>query len=208
MKIALTALALPLAWLSPALAGAQELGSKGEGVLSADRLMGISSHRISGQLGNNRYSNDWTSISFGWRTPPDSSPFDIPRLAFDYLVIDHLSIGGALGYVSHDGDANDGSAFLLAPRIGYAYAFGRVVGIWPRGGFTYHSTSIDGVYDERGFALTLECPFTFSPAQHFALHVGPTLDVDLFGDRDPSPITQGDRKYRTFGVNAGLLGWF
>jgi len=208
MKKALTALALCLGLSSPALASAQELGEKGEGVLSADRLMGISANRISGEQGNNHYSNDWTSISFGWRTSPDLSPFDVPRLAFDYMVIEHLSIGGALGYVSHDGDAADSSSFIVAPRIGYAYAFGRVVGIWPRGGFTYHTTSFDNGFDEKGFALTLECPFTFSPAPHFAISIGPTFDVDLFGDRDRAPINKGDRIYRTFGLNVGLLGWF
>jgi len=208
MKQALTALVTTLGLLFPALAGAQELGSKGEGVLSVDRLMGISGNHITGELGPNTYRNDRTSFSFGWRTSPDNSPFDIPRLAFDYMVINHLSIGGAVGYVSHDGDGNDQSSFLIAPRIGYAYAFGRVVGIWPRGGFTYHSTSVDNGYDEKGLALTVECPFTFSPAQHFAIHVGPTFDVDMFGDRDPSPVSKGDRLYRTFGLNAGLLGWF
>ncbi|HYQ15233.1 MAG TPA: hypothetical protein VEQ58_05745, partial [Polyangiaceae bacterium] len=92
MKQALTALVTTLGLLFPALAGAQELGSKGEGVLSVDRLMGISGNHITGELGPNTYRNDRTSFSFGWRTSPDNSPFDIPRLAFDYMVINHLSI--------------------------------------------------------------------------------------------------------------------
>lgn len=206
MKPALTALVLGLALFAPAFARAQELGAKGEGVLSAERLMGFSGHHVSGEQGGNPYDDDWTSIGIGWHASPDFSPFDMPRLAFDYMVVNHLSIGGAFGYLSLDGDANDVSSFIIAPRVGYAYAFGRVVGIWPRGGFSYHATSIGSV-DDRGFALTLECPFTFSPAGHFALHVGPTFDIDIFGDRDPSP-PNGDRKYRTIGLNAGLLGWF
>jgi len=67
---------------------------------------------------------------------------------------------------------------------------------------------VNDVFDEKGFALTLECPFTFSPASHFAVHVGPTFDVDMLGSRDPSPVDKGDRTYRTFGLNVGLLGWF
>jgi hypothetical protein len=90
--------------------------------------------------------------------------------------------------------------------VGYAYAFGKVVGIWPRGGLTYHTRSL-GRVDDKGFALTLECPFTFSPAAHFAFHVGPSLDVDMSGSRE-TPITETDLTYRTFGLNAGLLGWF
>ena len=35
----------------------------------------------------------------------------------------------------------------------------------------------------------------------------PTFDVDMFGERDNQP-DEGDHKYRTFGLNAGLLGWF
>jgi len=208
MKRAITASVLTACLGSTTLVSAQELGAKGEGVLSADRLMGLSWTHVAGEVGPADYERDYTSFSFGWRTSPDNSPFDVPRLAFDYLIIEHLSLGGALGYVSHTGDGRDSSTFIISPRVGYAYAFGRVVGIWPRGGFTYHSTSIDGGFDEKGFAFTAECPLTFSTASHFAISVGPTFDVDMFGDRDPSPVTKGDRTYRNFGINAGLLGWF
>jgi hypothetical protein len=198
-----------LALCAPAFAGAQELGAKGDAVFSAERLMGVTGTHVSGELGPAEYENDWTSLSFGWRSSPETSPYDVPRFSFDYLPINHLSIGGSLGYASVDPDrGSDYSAFLLAGRVGYLYSFGRVVGIWPRGGFTYHSLSTDDDFDESGFGLTLECPFTFSPAPHFAFTVGPTFDVDLFGERDPSPLDEGDRKFRAVGVNAGLLGWF
>ena len=91
--------------------------------------------------------------------------------------------------------------------MGYVHAFGRVVGIWPRGGFTYHSGEVGG-RDENGFALTLECPFTFSPVEHFAFHIGPTFDVDLFGEAEGGGGNDIDQHYRAFGLNAGLLGWF
>ncbi len=208
MKHALSTLVVSSGLLTPAFAAAQELGAKGDAVFSVDRLMGITGTHVAGELGPREYTDDFTSLSLGWRASPDRSPFDVARFAFDYLVIDHLSIGGSLGYASVDADQQDYSTFLLAPRVGYAYAFGKVVGIWPRAGFTYHTTNIDNGLDEKGFALSLECPFTFSPASHFAFHVGPTFDVDMFGSRDPSPIDKGDRTYRTFGVNGGLLGWF
>jgi hypothetical protein len=210
MKRALTAAVILGFCLSfPALAGAQELGAKGQGVLSADRLMGLSWSHVAVEVGPLTDKRDYSSFGFGWRGAGQRSPFDAPRLAFDYMIIEHLSLGGALGYVSHElDDDRDVSEFIVSPRIGYAYAFGRVVGIWPRGGFTYHSTSVDGGVDEKGFAFTAECPLTFSPSTHFAIHVGPTFDVDLFGDREPSPVTETDVTYRTFGINAGLLGWF
>ena len=210
MKQALSAVVLSLGLLLPALAHAQELGSKGDAVFSADRLMGVSGTHVRREIGPgpNVYDNDWTSISFGWRGNPDLSPFDVPRFSFDYVIFEHFSIGGSLGYVSlAPDDGNDVSAFLVAARVGYAYAFGRVVGIWPRGGFTYHTFNVDDNYDDNGFALTLECPFTFSPATHFAFHVGPTFDIDMFGERD-TPVADGDVRFRTFGLNAGILGWF
>jgi hypothetical protein len=208
MKHALSALVVSFGLSLPALASAQELGRKGDVVFSVDRLMGVTGTHVAGDLGPVEYDDDFTSLSFGWRATPDGSPFDVARFAFDYLVIDHLSIGGSLGYASVDADEqNDFSAFLIAPRIGYVHAFGRVVGIWPRGGFTYHSTNVDDAFDEKGFALTLECPFTFSPAQHFALHIGPSFDIDMFGSRD-NRLDDGDRTYRAIGLNGGLLAWF
>jgi hypothetical protein len=210
MKKALPALVLSLGLFSPAFAPAQELGTKGDAVFSVDRLMGIATTHIAGERmpSHTLYHDDWTSISFGWRASPDGSPFDTPRFAFDYLVINHLSIGGSLGYVSLDADqGNDITMFEVSPRIGYLYSFGRVVGIWPRGGFTYHTTSTNNVSDEKGFALSLECPFTFSPASHFAVHIGPTFDVDMFGSLDPPGADKGDRTYRTYGLAVGLLGW-
>lgn len=211
MKFALSSLLVSIAVSVPALASAQELGSKGDVVFSVDRLMGIVGTKVRYQDNLNVGDNDWTSISFGWRGSPGLSPFDVPRFAFDYLVTEHLSIGGSLGYVSLDADrGDDPSAFVFAPRVGYLYSFGRVVGIWPRGGFTYHTFDV-GPLDEKGFALNLECPFTFSPATHFAFHVGPTFDIDMFGTRTVDIAgndVKGDVTYRAFGLNAGLLGWF
>ena len=150
MKQALSALVVSFGLLVPALASAQELGTKGDMVFSVDRLMGISGTHIEGEMGPVEYDDDITSLSLSWRASPDFSPFDTARLAFDYLIIDHLSVGGSLGYASYDYDEqNDGSIFIFSPRVGYAYAFGKVVGIWPRGGFTYHSTSVDTLFDEK-----------------------------------------------------------
>jgi hypothetical protein len=205
MKHVVTALGLSLGLLVPALASAQELGQKGDAIFSVDRLMGVTgTKRDQEGLPD---TSDYTSISFGWRGGA-STPFDVPRFSFDYLPIDHLSIGGSLGYVSVDGEnAADYEAFVINPRVGYLYSFGRVVGIWPRGGFTYHTQSVGDV-TEKGFALSLECPFTFSPTNHFAFHVGPTFDIDMFGDFKPGGLPKSDLSYRTFGINAGLLGWF
>jgi hypothetical protein len=205
MKYVVSSLVLSSGLLAPALASAQELGRKGDVVFSVDRLMGVT--RTKRDQEGSPVTQDYTSISFGWRGAA-GAPFDVPRLSFDYLPIDHLSVGGSLGYVSVDGEnAGDYEAFIIAPRVGYAYAFGRVVGIWPRGGFTYHTQS-PGDVTEKGFALSVEVPFTFSPTSHFAFHVGPSFDIDMFGSIQAGGLPKRDLSYRTFGINAGLLGWF
>jgi hypothetical protein len=204
MKHALSALVLSLVVSVPALASAQSLENKGNMIFSVDRLMGFTATHVHQEEGPFDRDVDATSFSFLWRQHP--SIFDVPRLAFDYTVIDHLSIGGSLGFYNVDFDGGgDYSGFILSPRVGYIYEFGRVVGIWPRGGFTYHSGEVPN--DEKGLALTLECPFTFAPTEHFAFHVGPTFDIDMFGSADLGP-QDVDQTYRVFGINAGLLGWF
>src|SRR5262245_40611407 len=117
MKRTLSALVFALSAAVPSLAGAQELGTKGDAVFSGDRLFGITGTHLRDPLFNPNGYDDWTSISFGWRGNGYDSPFDIPRLSFDYLVIEHLSIGGSLGYASTNADRQlDTSTFLFAPR--------------------------------------------------------------------------------------------
>jgi hypothetical protein len=212
MRRAFSAVVLSLGLLAPAFASAQELGKKGDAIFSVDRLMGVTGTHQRVEMdegpGADVYENDWTAISFGWRSRSIPSPFDVPRLAFDYVLFEHFTLGGSLGYVSVDPDeGNDFSSFIISPRAGYLYSFGRVVGIWPRGGFTYHTYNIDDDFEDSAFALTLECPFTFSPASHFAFHVGPSFDIDFAGERD-TQVNEGESKFRTFGLQAGLLGWF
>jgi hypothetical protein len=210
MQHKLSALVVSLGLAVPSLAQAQELGNKGDAIFSADRLMGLAwTHRVTEDQPPGDVELDWADFSFGWRGAPDNSPFEVPRFAFDYLVIDHLSIGGSLGYAttSLDQPNVDAAMFEISPRVGYLYSFGKVVAIWPRGGFTYHTTSVDDGPSESGMALSLECMFTFSPTSHFAISVGPTFDFDMFGEVDPVVGPDFDRRYRTFGINAGILGW-
>jgi hypothetical protein len=208
MKHTLTALVLSLGLATPALASAQEINQKGNLIFSAERLMGLSFSHVSQENPDplEDDENDYTVFGFAWRGTSPQSPFDIPRIGFDYMLIDKLSLGGSLGYASIGDDA-DIAIFQIAPRVGYLHSFSKVISIWPRGGLTYHSLSGDGDYSENGFAFSAECPFTFSPTEHFAFHVGPTFDIDLFGGYggDDSDLSQ---HWRTFGITGGLLGWF
>jgi hypothetical protein len=220
--LALTAVASP--------GKAQEFGKKGDAVFAAERLFGFqSTHVFEEQDGPaDDIDDDWTYFGIGWRGNyiSDFSPYDVPRFGFDYLVIDGLSIGGSLGFASISGDTEggflgvgddpSGTAFLLNPRVGYVHMFSEVIGIWPRGGLAFHSFSADGDNDvevsESGFGLNLECMFPIVPSEHWGFLVGPTLDIDITGSRDydlpgPAPDFDNDRRYRMFGLQAGIFGW-
>src|SRR6185503_15220765 len=72
-----------------------------------------------------------------------SGVYQAPRIGFDYFIINGLSLGGSFTIVSISTDAGSGTDILFAPRVGYAYMFSDMFGIWPRGGFSYWHQSVD-----------------------------------------------------------------
>jgi hypothetical protein len=157
---------------------------------------------------------DVTTFGLGWFGHAPATPFDLPRITFDYFITDHWSLGGALAYETTNFSSNnnrgagpDTTEFLFNPRVGYAHMFGRVVGIWPRAGITYHSEVQDGGDNINGFALGIEAEFVFVPAQHFAILLGPSFDLDFTGRTRPNQGSQVDHGYRSIGLQVGLLGW-
>lgn len=200
---------------STAFAQAQNFGKSGTMAFGAERLFAFYKQSVKFEAPNGNDA-DWdvSGLGFGWGAV--AYPFNVPRLGFDYFIIDSLSIGGALGYASYDEDDNgpsgDADAFILAPRVGYYFGFGDMFGIWPRGGFTYHSLDPDGDNnDQSGLAFTLEGMFTLAPAEHFSFMFGPTFDIDFMGETEcgnPNNSQDCDLKYQSFGLQVGLLGWF
>jgi hypothetical protein len=212
-RLLLLGATLAFALFHAAPAGAQLLGSKGDAIFSAERLFGVRGEHWTEDrpAPQGRLEVTDTIIAFGFATV--HVPYNIPRLAFDYMVIDKLSIGGSLGFSHSDVETNDdgtsvpANAFLLAPRIGFLHMFGRVAGIWPRGGFVYHSASADQQYKESGFGLNLECMFPIVMAGHFGMEIGVTFDQSLTGRRDPENGVAYDIAYRSIALQFGLLGW-
>jgi len=215
-----SAVAVTAALLWSGAASAQVFGNKGDAAFAAERLMGVHSDHVfqDGAVPGDRGLNyDVMTFGLGWFGHAAATPFDLPRITFDYFIADHWSLGGALAYQSTNitvnngaggpGDIGDGSEFLFAPRVGYAHMFGRVVGIWPRAGLTYHSETVNGAGNVDGFALGLEAQFVFVPAQHFAILLGPSLDLDFTGNWKPDQGSQVDHGYRSIGLQVGLLGW-
>ena len=217
------------AYLSTTNVFAQNFGSQGDAAFSAERLFGINfSHVYEEDYTDNNQADtggedSFTGISLGWRgvaggSVATSNPLDAPRVAFDYFVIDKLSVGGSLGYVSvsEDDDGNEGfgidqySALLFNPRVGYALMFSEAIGFWPQGGFTYYSVSLQDIYSASGLALTFNLPFVFSPANHFAIQAGPYVDLGITGtieDETNNPAPDHDLRYRSIGLQIGLMGW-
>lgn len=193
---------------------AQEFGEKGTPAFSIDRAFGVSfSHRTTEVPGPiDDAEEDWTSLSFGWRGRLQPSPFEVPRLAFDFFVTDGLSLGGALGFATYDdddgGQLEDYSEFVFAPRVGYVWMFSRVAGFWLRGGLTYHSASLSGDTGEYGLAFTAEPTFVIAPVDHFGFTVGLSADLDMVGEwQDEDADIDVDRSYRSFGLQLGMIGW-
>jgi hypothetical protein len=216
-----------LAFLVTSSAWAQTFGEKGQLAISAERLFGFV-HDSSTVTVNGVDSNAKTdSFSFlsSTVTPLPLPAGDVvpglaysqPRVAGDYFVIDHLSVGAALGY-SHTSITTPANvnqeittgqdSWTFAPRAGYSFLFNDWIGIWPRGGFTYRSFSFgnDGGHD---FALTIEAPFTFTLIPHVVFTAGPTLDIGLTGSvdhtADNGATTSVDFSSTEIGIQSALI---
>jgi hypothetical protein len=217
-------------------ASAQTFGEEGGMALSADRLFGITSYSVKADPdvpGAEEVEVTGTNISLLWGVAPrtgDSGieipiPSAIPRLSFDYFVIESLSLGGSLGYYSSSGETDPGNgqdkydhdkvtAISLNPRVGYAIPLGDTSAVWLRGGLTYMKVTID---PEQGddipisvMQLDAEAMFVIGLSETFAFQVGPALDFPLGGKAEipGDPGYDIDLKVMSFGAYAGLVGWF
>ena len=218
MQKLVSVVAITTAVLWSGAASAQVFGNKGDAVFGAERLMGVHSDHVfqDGAVATDPgLDYDATTFGLGWFGHAAVTPFDLPRITFDYFIADHWSLGGALAYQTTNFTANDNrrgggpdnAEFLFNPRVGYAHMFGRVVGIWPRAGITYHSETLDGAQNINGFAIGAEAQFVFVPVQHFAFLLGPSFDLDFTGRTKPDDGSQVDHGYRSLGLQVGLLGW-
>lgn len=219
---------------------ADRFGTKMTAAFSADRLFGIYFGSVTENFppppnGPGDVKSKWTSFGLGWqgglRGGVDSSPYAIPRFAFDFFVIDGLSIGGSLGYASLDyrpaynypnpTEAHE-SAWIIYPRVGYVWMFSDAAGFWLRGGISFAGTDNDidapnattGYRDNGLIALSFDPMFVLSPTPHFGFLIGPTFDWNFAGTRENrvggrfgGVTEEHDIHYLQFGITVGLLGW-
>jgi hypothetical protein len=222
-------------------AAAQEadFGKKGQFVISGERLFGLvaASQSTTETLGDVEVESTRSYTVVNLLMNPSSilaTTYAIPRVGFDYLPIDGLTVGGSVGFFSASGEVEQEvngvsqtqdtatlNAFLFAPRVGYAFMFTPMFGIWPRGGITFLSMTSE---DEDGspqtsasrFALTLEVPFVIAPVPHVGFTFAPTLDLGLTGSNEVTTINdmgvetsvESDVTATDLGIQAGLFVFF
>jgi hypothetical protein len=194
-------------------------GNAGQFILSADRLFGLNVWSLKNEpqatptdmTPGNPTKDSGTGINLLWGGDAgigsiNAPIYSTPRLAFDYVLIPGLTVGGAVGYFhrssSHETtnmqgvttsvDRPDGNAIIFSPRAGYIFDFTPLLAVWARGGFTYYwfksqGTTTNGMASTTsktsadGLAITLDPQLVITPVPHFGITVGPMFDLPLAG---------------------------
>ncbi|HET9934710.1 MAG TPA: hypothetical protein VFQ35_28590 [Polyangiaceae bacterium] len=179
----------------------------GQLVLSAERLVGVSRTAIETKVGGVKHKDSVNRANLLLNQDGNVYGYSHPRVAFDYFVIDGLSLGGAVGFSVNSGDAAN-RELILAPRVGYAYMFSDTVGVWPRLGGTYqYQKTPEGVTGL--LAISFEANLVIVPTEHVAFTIAPTIDASLVGKFNPvGPEKKSDYKQEEIGLQTGLSVFF
>jgi hypothetical protein len=208
MKLICNGLVAASVLLLPSVALAQtSFGKPMDVVLGIERAFGFYTGESNYELENgDEFDIDRQGFSLGWSHTGQPFAHLLPRFGFDIFVIEDLSVGGSLGFVTQDEDNdadendNDGrGGFIFAPRVGYFIDFSDMFGFWPRGGFTLYDLDDP---DQSQTMLTLEANFTFAPREGFGFLFGPVIDLGFTGEEGDA-----DRSDKSFGIMIGLFGW-
>jgi hypothetical protein len=220
---------------APSIRAEDKFGGAGQIVISAERLFGVVAASETQKADGSPVETTGKSTTISFLSQPAASAFtnySFARVGVDFFPIDGLSLGAAIGVfsVSTSSEAEGGgttveqdgptlTGFVLAPRVGYAYLFHPMVGVWPRGGITY--VNAGGSYDSptggssessaNRLAVSLDVPLVIVPAPHAAITVGPTLDLGVSGGNENEQTSMGvttttkaDAKATEFGLQVGL----
>jgi hypothetical protein len=217
-------LTAPLASAQAKAGGA--FGEQGQFIVSADRLFELFAFtRVSQDEFNpmppiTKVNDTATQTSFGLLWGGSSAPtllgaehmqsfYAVPRVGFDYTIIDNVTIGGELiawfslgGSVSTETDRMNGSSVTMsndqpgttilgiAPRGGYILALSDLFSVWLRGGFSFYTASQKSTIDNAGtkqtlsvqqFAIDLDPKLVITPIRHVGFTVGLTGDIPIGG---------------------------
>ncbi len=105
------------------------------------------------------------------------------------------------------------TAYYIAPRVGFAYMFTDVIGIWPRLGVSYAHLTQD-VEDANQLThlvlFDIEAPLLIEPIKHFAIMITPSVDTSLGGstlyDEGPGSPSQPISE-TAFALSCGVAGF-
>ncbi len=206
------------------------IGNQGQFVVGAERLTALSFDSLTTSLpapiGDETQKSTGIALLGNSVSAGGITPSSLPRLGFDYFVIDGLSVGTSLVYAhmslkaeagGQSQDQGSQDVFLFAPRVGYALQFGDTFSFWPRAGITYTnaSTSTPASAGQSSSStsthfldLTVEPLFGLSPVSHFVILGGPYLDLGLSGSSKAGGSSQSvDQKATSFGLTFGIAGY-
>jgi len=203
-KFVLSSAVLAVA-LSATTSAFADIAPEGTLHIGAERLFGI----VRTDSDTEGFDSDSTSIGFMWGGYPYERPYDRPRAAVDYFIIDSLSLGGSLGFYTwsdddDDGNDDDGGGFLLHPRVGYMIDISDRLGFWPRGGITYVRDGVDGGTKHRALALSAEAPLVIMLTREVAISIALTIDLGLDGEIDRNNAPDLDHEDNQIGIQVNL----
>ncbi len=230
-RILVGSLLLAFALVGTSAFAEDRFASKGQMIIGAERLFGLywTSRYWENEDSKAEATSSGLSFQLLWNANRRIDN-QIPRLAFDYAVINNLTIGGSLGLAYSSGETENDPGndvdepsllhLLLAPRVGYAIMFNDSFGIWPRAGFSlmYWSeeqeanNGNDVKTSEWTLGMTIEGMLVYSPATHFAFTFGPTIDLGITGNQEQDIQGGNDPEWTVrnhiVGISAGLVGYF
>lgn len=220
---------------------ANGFGEKHQLIVSADRLLPVIgythasvSSTDNGQEVTSSHSGANVSLLFGSSLAVPASnlvdPHTLPRVAFDFTVIDHLTLGAALAFgvgfagkqsqeavaggVKTTTKTDDPSSWVIgfAPRVGYVVPIGNHLAFWPRGGLgVYHAAlhqdrtvanaDVETSVGDTHLSLDLDPQLVIVPYPHLFCTVGPIANIPLAGSRATETKTTAGGATRSVSVD-------
>ena len=173
---------------APSSSGPTAFGDSGQFVLSAENLFGFTYNHPS--AGPSRTTYGLLASPFG----VGATPYEWPRLAFDYFLTRSISAGGGIGFARSTSGSSALYAFEVAPRLGYGMMVGPWLGVWPQVGVTYINSTGQNYL---GLTITLAAVIVVAP--HLAITVAPEGNIGLSGTQNSNAL-----KLTTAGLQFGL----
>lgn len=226
----------------PPSAAPPSFGERGQLILTADRLLPLASftaQTITASQGATETKTSDRGASFALlvgREPGLGSMHTVPRLAVDFAVMDHLTVGtsfvvafGLGGSHSEERTQNGGAtarkhnapeATILgfAPRVGYVVPLSARLAFWPRAGVAFYSArskteqsndagAVSTTTDsDTLFSFDVDPQLVWSPATGFFLHGGPIANLPLSGAHTSEFAQAGSAGTRTDDLSVSHVG--